>query len=113
MPSRKADTLIRMLDDEEHRWRAIEKLEVLSRLDGEANAAVTKLWEIVWNRNKEAPAPLNQRISALRAIGAINKTTSGLARDLFELIINPQTDFSLRVEAALQLGKLRKSARNI
>jgi hypothetical protein len=70
MPSQTTDTLVRMLDDGDRRWRAIEKLEAL---DGEAKFSVTKLWDIVWDRNKEATVPVNQRISALRAIGTIDR----------------------------------------
>lgn len=108
MSSSEISTLISALEDEDHRLRAIEKLEASG---ARAKSAIPNLWNIMRNRDRQLP--VNERIGALRAIGAIDRKNPDLAGNLLELIKNFEEELPVRLEAVELIEGLGTPAKKV
>jgi hypothetical protein len=94
--------LIHMLEDEDHRLRAIQKLD---ELGPEAKRAVSSLWEIAEDNDGDPPVTI--RTAAMTAILKIGSDTPETVHRLLRLLEKTNQPAEVRLQAARCLKDLR------
>jgi HEAT repeat protein len=107
MSSENLDKLIRMLLDQDHRMRAIRKIEALG---SKAKGAASDLWDVVVDLDGDPPPEI--RAAALKAIVSIDERNPETAKALLNRLEgDPETQ--VRLQAAQLLGELKPSNKGL